>query len=280
LVEAARPPAPITALVPTGAARHDGGPDRQGGDSPMPARTPKARRSRRRTRGLALALAIGPCLAPAGCGALDDHRERKIPHYGAYDPGQPRELKMVSMPPYVVEPPDELEVSVRPATLDLPLATVTVRQDGVIDLGFSGEVYVAGLTIPEAELKIAQSLAPLAARRNVREPIQVSVRLVNGSATKQYYVLGTVTTQGSFPLTGSETVLDGILRAGLRSNSLPEKAYLARPHPAGGPDQVLRIDWERIKMGDTFTNYQLMPGDRIVVPGGRPPGLLSTLFGG
>ncbi len=108
----------------------------------------------------------------------------------------------------------------------------------------------------------------------------MSVRLVNGSQSKQYYVIGTVSQQGAFPLTGSETVLDAILRAGLRTNSLPEKAYLARPHPAGGPDQVLRIDWERIKMGDTFTNYQLMPGDRIVVPGGKPPGLLSTLFGG
>lgn len=244
----------------------------------MPARTTQARRPEHAaTLGLALAMALGML---SGCGSLDEHQENKIPHFGIYDPSQPRELKMVSMPSYVIEPPDELEVSVRPATLDVPLATVIVRQDGVIDLGFAGEVYVAGLTIPEAELKVAQHLAPLAAQRQVREPILVAVRLVNGSATKQYYVMGTVTTQGAFPLTGSETVLDGLLRAGLRSNSLPEKAYLARPHPAGGHDQVLRIDWERIKMGDTFTNYQLMPGDRIVVPGGKPPGLLSTLFGG
>lgn len=216
----------------------------------------------------------------AGCGLLGDHQSRKIPQYGVYDPSQPRELEMASLPTYVVEPPDELEVSVRPANLDVPLTSVTVRQDGVIDLGFAGEVYVAGLTIPEVEFKIAQHLAPLAAQREIRDPIQASVRLINGSQSKQYYVIGTVSQQGAFPLTGSETVLDAILRAGLRANSLPEKAYLARPHPAGGADQVLRIDWERIKMGDTFTNYQLMPGDRVVVPGGKPPGLLSTLFGG
>src|SRR5581483_10996986 len=101
----------------------------------------------------------------------------------------------------------------------------------------------------------------------IREPIEVSVRLVNGTTSKSYYVIGTVTTQGRFPITGNETVLDAILQAGLRVNSLPEKAYLARPRPAGGPDQILRIDWERIKVGDTLTNYQLMPGDRIVVPG-------------
>jgi polysaccharide export outer membrane protein len=33
-------------------------------------------------------------------------------------------------------------------------------------------------------------------------------------------------------------------------------------------------------MGDTMTNYQLMPGDRIVVPGGKEPGLLKTVLGG
>ena len=29
-----------------------------------------------------------------------------------------------------------------------------------------------------------------------------------------------------------------------------------------------------------MTNYQIFPGDRLVVPGGRPPGLLGSLFGG
>lgn len=239
----------------------------------MPARTPPAR-----TALAVLSLLImGPL---AGCGLLDKHQAKKIPHYGIYDPSQPRELRKVSMPSYVVEPPDELEVSVRPASLDVPLTNVIVRQDGVIDLGFAGEVYVAGLTLPETELKIAQHLAPIASQRGIREPIRASVRLVNGSQSKQYYVIGTVSQQGAFPLTGSETVLDAILRAGLRSHSLPEKAYLTRPHPTGGPDQILRIDWERIQMGDTLTNYQLMPGDRIIIPGGKPPGLLSTLFGG
>ena len=63
-------------------------------------------------------------------------------------------------------------------------------------------------------------------------------------------------------------MLDAILQAGLKTNSLPEKAYLVRPHPVGGHDQVLKIDWCGIReRGDTLTNYQLFPGDRIVVPG-------------
>lgn len=217
----------------------------------------------------------------AGCSSLDKHSNRKIPQPGVVDPTQPRELTMVSYPQYVVEPPDELEISVRPAALELPTSTLVVRTDGVLDLGFYGDVYVAGLTLEETELKIAQHLDRYAAQKGLKEQVLVSARLTNGGQSKQYYVLGTVTTQGKFPVTGNETVLDAILQAGLRTNSLPEKAYLVRPHPAGGPDTILKIDWCGIKdRGDTLTNYQIFPGDRIVVPGGRAPSLLGSLLGG
>jgi polysaccharide export outer membrane protein len=242
----------------------------------MTAKTLKAR-----TWALGIAFAgLVPVLA--GCGALDSHSTKRIPHYGVYDPDQPRELEMVSLPPYVVEPPDELEVSVRPASLEIVQTTLTVQLDGNLDLGFYGDVYVSGLTLEQIEQKIAEHVSAVAAARRMtlKEPVVASVRLVNGTLSKRYYVLGVVTNQGSFPMTGNETVMDGILTAGLRSNSLPEKAYLARPHPQGGPCQLLRIDWERIRMGYTDSNYQLMPGDRIYIPGGRAPSLISQLFGG
>ena len=213
----------------------------------------------------------------AGCGLVGKHK----PQPGVVDPHQPRELEMVSMPPYTIEPPDELEISVRPASLELPLSTVTVQADGLVDLGFAGDVYLSGLTLMQAEAKVAEHLEPLATQKKIRGPIDVSVRLVNGSQSKFYYVVGSVTTQGRFPIIGNETVLDAVLAAGLRTNSTPEKAYLVRPHPPNGHDQVLKVDWEGItKRGDTMTNYQILPGDRLIVPGGRPPGLLGSLFGG
>jgi polysaccharide biosynthesis/export protein len=220
--------------------------------------------------------------ALAGChGFFDRYHESKIPQYGCIDPNQPRELQMVSLPPYVVEPPDELELTVKPAVPDLTVTSVTVQSDGTIDLGLPGSVYVAGLTLDQVEIKIAQSLMQYAGASRPRESYQVSARLGNSGASKFYYVIGTVNTQGRFPSTGRETVLDAILLAGLRTNSLPDKSYLVRPHPAGGPDQVLRVDWFGIKdRGDTLTNYQVLPGDRIIVPGGKPPGVLSTLLGG
>jgi polysaccharide export outer membrane protein len=225
-----------------------------------------------------LALWLLALLSTAGgCGMVGKHQ----PQLGVVDPHQPKELEMVSMPPYVIEPPDELEISVRPASMELPLTTATVQADGVVDLGFAGDVYLSGLTLAQAEQKVAEHLEPLARRKKVREPVEVSVRLVNGSQSKFYYVIGAVTTQGRIPIVGNETVLDAILAAGLRSNSQPQKAYLVRPHPPNGKDQILKIDWDGIKnRGDTMTNYQIFPGDRLIVPGGRPPGILASLLGG
>jgi polysaccharide biosynthesis/export protein len=222
-------------------------------------------------------LATAFALATAGCGMAGKHQ----PQMGIVDPHQPKELEMVSMPPYVIEPPDELEISVRPVAVEVPLTTVTVQADGVVDLGFLGDIYLAGLTLAQAEQKLAEHLQPFAVEKKVREPIEVSVRLVNGSQSKFFYVIGAVTTQGRFPIIGNETVLDAVLAAGLRSNSQPQKAYLVRAHPPNAHDQILKIDWDGIKdRGDTMTNYQIFPGDRLIIPGGRPPGLLGSLFGG
>jgi polysaccharide export outer membrane protein len=116
-------------------------------------------------------------------------------------------------------------------------------------------------------------------RRRRRRPYRVSVRVANGQS-KYYYVLGAVGTQGKFKSNANDTVLDAILQAGLKTNSLPEKAYLVRPHGVGGADQVFKIDWFGIRdRGDTLTNYQVFPGDRVIVPGTKPPGIISSLLG-
>lgn len=221
-------------------------------------------------------------LAPiAGCRSLARHEQNRIPQLGEIDPHQPKELEKTSLPPRVVEPPDELELNVRPADPDLVSTRYIVQPEGTIDLGFYGDVYVSGLTLNEIKAKILQHLAHQYAMRgnSKKPPTEISVR-ISDDQSKFFYVLGTVSNQGRFPVSGSTTVLDAVLLAGIRTNSLPEKAYLVRPHPTGAQDTILRIDWDGItKRGDTLTNYQVLPGDRIYVPGTRPPGLLSTLIG-
>src|SRR5579871_1085621 len=162
--------------------------------------------ARGRQRLVALSL-LALLWATGGCGMMGKHQ----PQLGVVDPHQPKELEMVSMPPYVIEPPDELEISIRPASMEMPLSTATVQADGVVDLGFAGDVYLSGLTLAQAEQKVAEHVEPIARRKKVREPVEVSVRLVNGSQSKFYYVLGAVTTQGRIPIVGNETVLDAIL---------------------------------------------------------------------
>jgi polysaccharide biosynthesis/export protein len=221
-------------------------------------------------------------VASAGChGLAQKHEARSIPQYGSIDPSQPGEMRKVSQSPYVIEPPDELEITSQPPFNTSGVTSYVVQGDGFVDLGLPGEVYVYGLTLAEAEERIAVQLNDKARDQNPqsKEKYRASVRLVNNQS-KYYYVLGTVTTPGRFKAGGNDTVLDAIIQAGLKSNSLPEKAYMVRPHALGGQDQVYKIDWFGIKdRGDTLTNYQLFPGDRVVVPGTKPPGLIKSLLG-
>lgn len=222
-------------------------------------------------------MAVFLCLMGAGCQSVQkEHQANRVPQFGNMDASQPAELRRVNLPTYVIDPPDELEIAVRPSVAEWPASTFVVQPDGTVDLGFSGQVHVAGLTLTDAEAKIAAHIDQDSGATGHK----ASVRLSNGQS-KYYYVLGTVNTPGRVKITGNETVLDAITQAGLKTYSLPEKAYLVRPHPLGAPDEVLAIDWAGIKdRGDTLTNYQIMPGDRVVVPGTKPPGLIRSLLGG
>jgi polysaccharide export outer membrane protein len=72
----------------------------------------------------------------------------------------------------------------------------------------------------------------------------------------------------SFPVTGSETVLDAIANVGGLSDIASKRnIWVARrtPHP-GQPWQILPVDWVGITQhGISLTNYQILPGDRIYV---------------
>jgi polysaccharide export outer membrane protein len=221
-------------------------------------------------------------LSATGCHGLGrKHEANRVPQFGTIDANQPGELRKVSQSAYIIEPPDELEIAAQPPVPELGQTTFIVHGDGNVDLGFAGDAYVSGLTLAEAEERIAAQLNDAARDQTSKpdKPYRVSVKLTTGQS-KFYYVLGTVNTQGKFKANANDTVMDAILTAGLKSNSLPEKAYLVRPHPLGGQDQIYKIDWFGIKdRGDTLTNYQLFPGDRVVVPGTKPPGLISSLLG-
>jgi polysaccharide export outer membrane protein len=182
---------------------------------------------------------------------------------GSNNPCFPRELRMASHPLYVVDPPDVLYIEALQLLPNRPVAGERlVRQDGTISLGYYGQLHVAGLTIAEIEEKLRDRLSEY-----VQDPqVYVDVAAFN---SKVYYVLGQVQQTGRLPITGNETVLDAVTLAGGLTNFAKKKdIHIARPNPGGGCDQILHVDWEAISScGDTRTNYQLLPGDRVVIPG-------------
>jgi polysaccharide export outer membrane protein len=216
----------------------------------------------------------------------------------------PTEFKKVSMPDYVVEPPDLILVEVLEALPGRPISGERlVRPDGKISLGFYGDVYVAGLTIPEIKEKIIFHLRKYltdevlglveldpetgSARTDQEgKPVVVEPRdcdrvFVDVTAynSKKYYVLGDVAAPGQLPITGNETVLDALnFAGGLIPTAAPQNIRLVRPAPPGACcEQVLPVNLAAImSAGDPTTNYQLMPGDRVVVY--RDPIVRTTIF--
>jgi polysaccharide export outer membrane protein len=139
-----------------------------------------------------------------------------------------------------------------------------VRPDGTIALGTYGRVRVTGLTLAEARKAVEAHLSEFI----LNPEVFVDVQTYN---SKLYYVIldggGLGQTVRRLPITGNDTVLDAIAQVtGITAVSSKDRIWVSRPAPAGAGHQVLPVDWRGIsEKGDTVTNYQLMPGDRLFV---------------
>jgi protein involved in polysaccharide export with SLBB domain len=226
-----------------------------------------------RSVGVRLRLLLLVALAAAGCSSLFTgsssrtnrltDQAREIRESTPDPPGLPRELDKRTTMPYVVEPGDVLLV--QPVSLDSPLrlpGDQPVLPDGTIKLGSYGELQVAGKTVLQIEAEAQRQV-----RAQVSDASAITVRLV-ARQTKYYYVLGEVNSPGAFTYNGYETVLNGILAAGgLNDRASRRNIILARPTRPDSCRKVLAVCYEDIvQLGDTATNYQLAPGDRIYVP--------------
>jgi polysaccharide export outer membrane protein len=143
-----------------------------------------------------------------------------------------------------------------------------VRPDGTISLGAYGSVSVVGLTLPEVKRAVEAQLA-----QTLIDP-EVIIE-VQGFNSKLIYVVldggGAGQTVQRLPCTGNETVLDAIAQVnGLSPVSSTDEIWVARPAPAGSPPQILPVNWNAVVgCGETTTNYQLLPGDRVYVASQR-----------
>jgi polysaccharide export outer membrane protein len=259
-------------------------------------------RGGRRWKLLFLRLSLLTMLGSAGCThpgqfcPSDEISQIVVPPEGAV----PSELNKITLPPYVIEAPDQLLIEVvqqtslteqadkdakpvtKPVTDRLPVQPITgpflVRMDGTVSLGFWGAVPVSGLTLDQAADAIRRHIAQNEAlkRYGTRPDSLVVIVDVMAYNSKKYYVVfdggGFGETVYPFPITGSETVLDALGNVyGLKEDASKRNIWVARrtPHP-GQPWQILPVDWIGITQhGITTTNYQILPGDRIYVKAQR-----------
>ncbi len=256
-------------------------------------------------RGLAFSAAL-PFLALAGCAASGSgftlfpmpHRlSAAAENLRAAQPqaiAAPRELQKSVATELRVEPGDVLGFGLAEPEdgIELP-ADQPILADGTVDLGGFGRIMVAYRTLAELERMVGDSLttqlhakarethalteaerlkkdpkakpAPLPPDR---PPVRVVARFAPRPSSKVVYVFGEVASPGAFNLEGRETVLDALVAAGGLTRAADHAGIvLTRPSAPCDPRTVLPICYDNIvQLGDTSTNYQALPGDRIFVP--------------
>jgi polysaccharide export outer membrane protein len=225
-----------------------------------------ARRRYQRLADATLRVAVALGILCNGCEA--SFCFNKHPHHPPL-PDAPRELKKMTLPAYVIESPDIIVVEALRALPDRPISGERlVRPDGTINLGLYGSVRVAGLTLEQAKAAIEEHLS-----KSIKNP-QVNVDVYSYNS-KVYYVIADGAGFGEqvvrLPYTGNETVLDAIGQiGGLPAVADKKQIWVARPAPDHTcSDIVLPVDWNAIaQCGQTATNYQLMPGDRVYIKSG------------
>lgn len=203
----------------------------------------------------------GLSLFPTGHFLLNRTRELVPPSPKAF--ALNRELNKSVLPDLYIGPGDTLVVE--SISFDSPIrfpVDQKVLADGTIDLGRYGRIVVAGMTLEEIEDLVLRRVEEVEGAEV--EPINVRLIDTQGAV---YYVLGEVSAPGSYPLVGRETVLDAILAAGgLTNRASPCNIILSRPSHPDDCRTVLPVCYRQItQLGDTTTNYQIMPGDRITV---------------
>jgi polysaccharide export outer membrane protein len=268
-------------------------------------------------RGWLMRLAILlPALLLLGTGCANNHAFHQSHLVTLPPPGTvPTALNKVSLPQYVIEPPDllaieivniaEIEESIdengkeiapnlrrkEVKALSLPVQPVSgqfsVRPDGTVYLGIWGAVPVAGLTLDQARDAIVshvmQQEDPTKPGTRGFKNLRATLDVLQYNS-KRYYVIFDGGGNGEqvipFPVTGSETVIDAIANVqGLPAVASKRNVWVARRSPFGNiPQQILPVDWVAITQhGNEQTDYQILPGDRVYVKAQRLVTLDTTL---
>ncbi len=215
-----------------------------------------------------------------------------VPHQANSLNPLPHELNKITLPPYVVEPPDILLIDVylppaNEASGPIPLypqpisGQHLVRLDGTISLGVYGSLPVSGLNLDQISNRLREFIfekikhEPLIKKLGpaVVSPDRLLVAVdVIAYNSKTYYIIADGAGYGEqiyrFTATGNETVLDALsFIGGLPMMGSKRDIWIARRTPhVNQPEQIIPIDYVAMtQQGYAAMNYQILPGDRIYV---------------
>jgi beta-lactamase regulating signal transducer with metallopeptidase domain/protein involved in polysaccharide export with SLBB domain len=212
------------------------------------------------------------------------------------------EFEEIAERPYVIEPPDVLELQFNGGSID-PSATIIVdgvpkkagelqefelapgflpkpkqylvAMDGEINLGNFGTVFVAGMTVDEAREAIEDHLGD----QYENPEADVTVRQSNSKVcyiVDQRGKLGNVVRMPvPFPLTVDFNVGAALAQTEPREFDLADaRIWVARPAAEGeGSELALPVAWDATTGGPTpDTNHPLLPGDRVFVEAPKSAG--------
>lgn len=164
-------------------------------------------------------------------------------------------------PRYTIGPGDVLQIMVR--TQPDFSGRFVVNDSGDIQYNWVGDVKAAGLTKEELKKDLKEKL-----QKFIRYP-EVSVVILEFNS-KFVYVLGDVVRPGKYSMKGDKlTLREAVIMAGLPSKTSAMKRTKVVRETENGP-KALKVNLQDILLeGNLETNYDLLPGDIIVVPTSR-----------
>ncbi len=186
----------------------------------------------------------------------------------------PNECNPILLPAYVIGPTDVLQIETIKGLATAPVrGPHLVGPDGAVRVGVYGPVTVAGLTLDQARMAIAQTInarhnVEAVSLKDVLDNLSVDVLAYN---SKTFYIIMDGGGQGeqliALPVTGNDTVLKAMATVnGLPAAASKYRIWVARATCPGCAETILPVDWIGItQRGAAGGNWQIMPGDRIYV---------------
>ncbi len=174
------------------------------------------------------------------------------------------EYRVLPNTPDPTKPPDEYYVIGAGDALNIQLwkeptlsGPVKVRPDGFITLPLVNEIQAVGLTTGGLRKLLEEKFKVF-----VNSPV-VTIR-VEGIASSEVFLVGQFVKPGAYPLSGNETLLQLITRAG-GLTIFADRRNIRTVRRTGDRVTDYVADYDAIVDGDLRQDILLRPGDRIIV---------------